>query len=167
MTIQIDDAGYGDLLFGVIIGAYRLETELFYYDLIDVKYWQEPLFEKGLYKEEAKRISLKILKRMQPEDEAIEICQGNILDQAAEAISDKYPEKEIKRCKIQDRAQYLVELAYVNELRNLGYEPIKKRTNNWVKNFWDMYHWVEEDPEERLRWTKSGMPNLKRYKLFR
>ncbi|MFP3951858.1 MAG: hypothetical protein ACLFVP_06970 [Candidatus Bathyarchaeia archaeon] len=167
MTIQIDDGGYGDILFGVVIGAYRPEKDLFYYDLIDVKYWQEPLFEKKVYKREARRIALKLLERMNPIDEVIEVCQGNILDQAAEAIIEEYPDKRIDRCMIEDRAQYLVELAYINELRNLGYEPIKNRTSNWVKNFWDMYHWVEEKPDERLRWTKSGMPNLKRYKLFR
>ena len=38
MTITIDDAGVGDLLFGVIIGAFREETQEFRYEVLDVKY---------------------------------------------------------------------------------------------------------------------------------
>jgi len=81
MTIQIDDAGYGDLLHGVVIGAYQLETDIFYYDLIDVKFWQDPLYEKNLFKEEAAKISLELINRLKPKQgEIIEVCQGNILD---------------------------------------------------------------------------------------
>jgi hypothetical protein len=167
LTIKIDDAGYGDLLYGVVIGAYRPETNHFIYDLIDVKYWQGSLYERKEYLEEAGRITLNLLGRLEPkEDEPIQICQGNILDKAAEVIAEKYGEDRIDRCSIENRAQYLVEMAYLNELRNLGYEPLEERTKNWAKNFWDMYHWIEED-KKRLRWAKKAWPRLQRYKLFR
>ena len=44
MTIIVDDAGSGDLLFGILIGAYRPETAEFKYKLIDVKFFQPELY---------------------------------------------------------------------------------------------------------------------------
>lgn len=168
MTIQIDDAGTGDILFGVVIGAYRPETDHFIYDLIDVKYFQEPIYGDGLHYEEAKRISIELAERLNPkEDEKIIICQGDILDKAAEALTEKFDEDKIERGRIEGRGQYLVELAYTNELRNIGYEPIEERTEKWGKNFWDMYNWIKEKPSKRIKLSKSGFPNLKKYPLFR
>ena len=39
ITVIIDDAGSGDLLFGVVIGAYQSENRDFKYDVIDVEYF--------------------------------------------------------------------------------------------------------------------------------
>lgn len=168
MTIQIDDAGTGDILFGVVIGAYRPETDRFIYDLIDVKYFQEPLYGEGLQYREASRIALELAERMKPEkDEKIIVCQGDVLDKAADALIERYDEEKIERGKIEGRGQYLVELAYTNELRNIGYEPIDERTCKWRKNFWNMYNWVKENPESRKKYSKTGFPNLKKYPLFR
>ena len=44
MTIIVDDAGSGDILFGVIIGAYRVETNEFKYGLVDVKFFQPDVY---------------------------------------------------------------------------------------------------------------------------
>ncbi len=46
MTIVVDDAGSGDLLFGVVIGAYRSEDREFKYGLVDVRYFQVPYFRQ-------------------------------------------------------------------------------------------------------------------------
>lgn len=46
MTIEIDDAGTGDILFGAVIGAYRPEDDHFIYDMIDVRYFQKPVYGK-------------------------------------------------------------------------------------------------------------------------
>jgi len=72
----------------------------------------------------------------------------------------------VERGKIEGHCQYLVELAYTNELRNIGYEPIEDRTEKWGKSFWDMYNWLKED-RRRLRLAKSAYPKLKKYPLFR
>jgi hypothetical protein len=168
LTIQIDDAGTGDILFGVVIGAYRPETDHFIYDLVDVKYFQEPLYGDGLHYDEVKRISIELVQRLGPEkEEKIIICQGDILDKAAEALIEIHSEEKIERGKIEGRGQYLVEIAYTNELRNIGYEPINEREEKWGKNFWDMYNWIKEKPKTRMKFSKSGFPNLKKYPLFR
>ncbi len=167
MTILIDDAGSGDLLFGTVIGAYRPEDDHFIYDLINVKHFQMPLYAKKTHLVEAKRISLELVERLKlREKEKIIVCTGDILNIAGEALLEKYGEEVVERGKIEGRGQKLVELAYINELKNIGYETIEERTEKWGKNFWDMYNWLKAD-KRRLRFAKSAFPNLKKYPLFR
>jgi hypothetical protein len=167
LTILIDDAGSGDLLFGVVIGAYRPEKDQFVYGLIPVKYFQKPLYKKKTYLKEAKRISLELIERLElKEKEEVIVCTGDILNIASEALIEKFGEKVVVRGKIEGPAQKFVELAYINELRNIGYEPLAERTVKWGKNFWDMYNWLKED-KKRLKYAKSAFPNLKKYPLFR
>ncbi|MCW3991458.1 MAG: hypothetical protein NWE79_02030 [Candidatus Bathyarchaeota archaeon] len=167
MTIIIDDAGYGDLLFGVVIGAYRPETGVFIYDIIDVEHFQRPLFSRRGYVSQARRIALELVDRLELSDgEGVELCRGDILDEAAAALTGKFGEDRVARVKVEGEAQRLTELAYLNELRNLGYEPIEDRTERWAKSFFNMLRWLKGNPE-MLRWAKSGWPRLKRYRLFR
>ena len=168
MTIEIDDAGTGDLLHGVVIGAYRPEDDHFLYDMIDVRYFQKPVYREKRHLNEARRLALRLVDRLGlMENEKIVVCTGDILNEAAEALIEEYGEDRVERGKIEDRAQYLVELAYMDELRNIGYEPIEDRTERWGKSFWHMYRWLKKDPGGRLRWAKSGFPNLRRYPLFK
>ena len=167
MTILIDDAGSGDLLFGTVIGAYRPEDDHFIYDLINVKHFQMPLYKEKTHLREARRISLELVERLKlRENEKIIICTGDILNVAAEALLENYGEEVVERGKIEGRGQELVELAYINELKNIGYEPIEERTEKWGKNFWDMYNWLKAD-KRRLKFAKSAFPNLKKYPLFK
>lgn len=167
MAILVDDAGYGDLLFGVVIGAYRPETDNFIYDVIDVRYFQRPLYDKKEYLHEAGRIARKLVERLKPEEgERIEICRGDILDDAAEALIEAFGKGRVVRAKVEGRAQELVEGAYLDEIRNLGYEPIPNRTEKWAKSFFHMLRWLNAHPK-MLRYAKSGWPRLKRFKLFR
>lgn len=168
MTIEIDDAGTGDILFGAVIGAYRPEDDHFIYDMIDVRYFQKPVYGKKRHLNEARRIALSLVDRLGlREEEKILICTGDVLTEAAEALLERYGEEHIERGKIEGRAQFLVERAYTDELRNIGYEAREDRTDKWGKNFWHMYNWVRKDPARRLRWTKSAFPNLKKYPLFK
>jgi hypothetical protein len=167
MTILIDDAGYGDLLYGAVIGAYRPETDEFSYDLVDVKFFQKPLFERKEYQRQAGRIAKKLVERLGLKDgERIEICRGDIMDKAVEALTEMYGEDRITRVKVEGKAQDLIESAYLDEIRNLGYEPIPDRTEKWGKSFWHMYRWLRNNPKMK-KYSKSGWPRLKRFKLFR
>lgn len=167
MTITIDDAGYGDLLFGAVIGAYRVETGEFIYDVIDVKYFQRPLFSSKEYQSEAGRITMNLVEKMKPKvGERVELCRGDILDRAAVALVELFGEEKVVRVKIEGESQRLTELAFVNELRNIGYEPIKKRTDRWAKSFFHMLRWLNAHPK-MLKWAKTGWPRLRRHKLFR
>ena len=168
MTIEIDDAGTGDILFGAVIGAYRPEDDRFIYDVIEVRHFQMPLYKEKTHLEEAKRIVIELVERLDlRENEKIIICTGDVLNVAVEALIEKYGEDVVERGKIEGRAQHLVELAFTDELRNIGFEPLEERTEKWGKNFWHMYKWINKSPKRRLKFAKSAFPNLKKYPLFK
>jgi CxxC-x17-CxxC domain-containing protein len=166
MTLIIDDAGSGDLLFGVVIGAYREETGEFKYDLVDVKFYQD-LFRDKEYLKEASRVTSKLVATLKVKpDEEIHVCQGNIFDVAVADLQKVYGEERVSRVKVVGEAQRLVEIAYLDEIRNLGYEPLAEREAKRAKSFFHMMRWLKANPE-MLRYAKTGWPRLKRYRLFR
>ena len=98
MTIIIDDAGSGDLLFGVVIGAYRSENQDFTYDVIDVKYFQQPRFHQKEYLKQACKIVYSLLDKLEVQnDELIMICSSYIFDTASEFLRKTYGDDKIKK----------------------------------------------------------------------
>ncbi|MGD6933715.1 MAG: CxxC-x17-CxxC domain-containing protein [Candidatus Bathyarchaeia archaeon] len=166
MTVIVDDAGSGDLLFGVVVGAYREETGDFKYDLIDVRFYQENFKEKE-YLQESSRVVSRLVAgfNLAPEEE-IHICQGCIFDVAAEELRKVYGEDRVKRIRVEGEAQRLIEIAYLDEIRNLGYEPLAEREEKRGKSFYHMMRWLKDNPE-MLRYAKTGWPKLKNYQLFK
>ena len=166
MTIIIDDAGTGDLLFGAVIGAFCDSTREFRYEVIDVKYFKALPFSRKAYLKQASKIVSKLLAEMKPKpDEEVHICRGYIFDDAIEKLKQKY-EDRIHRVKVTGEAQDLTEIAYLDELRNLGYEPLEERDNRRAKSFFHMMNWLKKNPD-MLKYAKTGWPRLQRYKLFR
>lgn len=165
MTLQIDDAGVGDLLLGVVIGVYRPETARFDFDVVDVSHFQKGRFGHKTYLGEAARIALRLVERFSPEeDEKIEICSGFVLSEAFRLLRRKYGD-HVAVAKIGGEAQEKTEAAYLSELRNLGYEPISDRDERRARSFFHMLRWVKQD-RSRLRHAKTGWPRLRRYGRF-
>jgi len=166
VTVIIDDAGSGDLLFGVVIGAYRLETEEFTYGLVDVKFFQSELFRQREYLQEASRIASQLAAAMKiNSDEEIHLCQGNIFDETAVEMRRVYGEDRVRRIRVTGKAQWLTEIAYLDEIRNLGYEPLAEREAKRAKSFFHMMRWLKNNPA-MLVYAKTGWPRLARYRLF-
>ena len=166
MTVIVDDAGSGDLLFGVVVGAYREETGEFKYDLIDIKFYQG-IFREKEYMQESSRIVSKLVSWFNlKSDEAVHICQGCIFDVAAEELRKAYGEDRVKRIRVVGEAQRLTEIAYLVEIRNLGYKPLDEREERRAKSFFHMMRWLKDNPE-MLRYAKTGWPRLKNYHLFK
>jgi CxxC-x17-CxxC domain-containing protein len=166
LTLIVDDAGSGDLLFGVVIGAYRQETDEFKYDLIDVRFYQD-IFRKKEYLQESSRVVFKLISKLNlRKDEIVHICQGCIFDVAAEELKKIYGEDRVCRVRVTGEAQRLVEIAYLDEIRNLGYEPLVEREEKRGKSFFHMMRWLKDNPE-MLRYAKTGWPRLKNYHLFK
>lgn len=166
MTLIVDDAGSGDLLFGVVVGAYHEETGRFKYDLIDVRFYQD-IFKEKEYLQESSRVVSRLVSQFELKpDEEIHICQGCIFDVAAEELQKVYGENRVKRIHVEGETQRLVEIAYLDEIRNLGYEPMLEREEKRGKNFFHMMRWLKEKPE-MLRYAKTGWPRLRNYQLFK
>lgn len=167
MTIVVDDAGGGDLLFGVVIGAFRLETEEFGYDVVDVKYFRPPRFGSKAYLRQTSRVVFQLLDRFKlGVDEPIHVCRGNIFDGAVEDLKEKYGADRVRRVIVTGEPQRLTEIAYLDELRNLGYEPVRERDKKRAKSFFHMMNWLEKNPD-KLIYAKTGWPRLAKYRLFR
>jgi CxxC-x17-CxxC domain-containing protein len=167
LTIIVDDAGSGDLLFGVVVGAFRLETGEFKYGLIDVKFFQPDLYCKKEYFSESAKITAELLAGLQVKpDEEVHLCQGYIFDAAAAELQKAYGEERVRRIRVTGEAQRLTEIAYLDEIRNLGYEPLPEREEKRAKSFFHMMRWLKADPK-RMMYAKSAWPRLKRYRLFK
>lgn len=167
MTIVVDDAGIGDLLFGVVIGAFRCETQEFAYEIVDVKYFRAPRFRSKDYLKQASRVVLQLMDRFKLNvDEPIQICRGYIFDEAVKDLKERYSADRIRRINVTGEPQRLTEIAYLDELRNLGYEPVEERDEKRAKSFFHMMNWLEKNPD-KLIYAKTGWPRLSRYRLFR
>lgn len=148
---------------GAVIGAHRPETDEFVYDVIDVVFFQKPIFSKKKYQDRASEIVFELLDRLKArEDEQIIICSSYIFDRTIRDLKRKYGRGRLTVTKIVGRTQHLVETAYIDEVRNLGYEPILERENKRAKNFFHMLRWLKKD-RRRLRYAKTGWPRLGRY----
>ena len=167
VTVVIDDAGSGDLLFGVVIGAFRDETAEFKYGLVDVKFFQSKLFRQREYSPESSRIVSELVAALKVKPgEEIHVCQGNFFDEAVVELRKVYGEDCVRRVKVTGEPQRLTEIAYLDEIRNLGYEPLAERETRRAKSFFHMMRWLKANPA-MLRYAKTGWPRLARYRLFK
>ncbi|MBO0887583.1 hypothetical protein J2P12_00630 [Candidatus Bathyarchaeota archaeon] len=163
MTVQVDDAGVGDLLFGAIVGAHRKETDEFHYDVIPVRYFQNPDFRRKLYLKKATELTFHLLQDIRlGDDEEIEICSSFLFDEARPELGKHFGKERVKVSVISGKAQDNVETAYLDEIRNLGYKPLPDRDERRARSFFHMLRWVKNDPD-RLRFAKTGWPRLKKY----
>jgi CxxC-x17-CxxC domain-containing protein len=167
LTIIVDDAGSGDLLFGMVIGAYREETDEFKYGVIDVKFFQPNLYCGKGYLSESSRIVSELLNGLKVQQkEEVHLCQGYVFDEAAAELQKLYGEERIRRIRVIGEAQRLTEIAYLDEIRNLGYEPLPEREEKRAKSFFHMMRWLRANPA-MLAYAKTGWPRLRRYNLFK
>ena len=77
-----------------------------------------------------------------------------------------YGEDRVKRIRVIGETQRLVEIAYLDEIRNLGYEPLVEREDKRGKSFFHMMRWLKDNPE-MLKYAKTGWPRLKNYQMFK
>jgi len=151
----------------VVIGAFRCETQEFKYDVLDVKYFRYPRFRSKEYLKEASKVVFQLLDKLQvKKGEQIQICRGYIFDEAVDRLREVYGDSRVDRITVTGEPQRLTEIAYLDEIRNLGYEPVKERDEKKAKSFFHMMNWLKKNPE-KLVYAKTGWPRLQRYRLFR
>ncbi len=148
---------------GAVIGAHRQETDEFHYDVIPVRYFQNPDFRRKLYLKKATEVTLRLLQQMKLGlEEPIEICSSFVFDETRPELVRQFGEKRVRTSVITGRAQDNVETAYLDEVRNLGYNPLPDRDEKRARSFFHMLRWVKNDPT-RMNLAKTGWPRLKRY----
>ena len=80
-------------------------------------------------------------------DEEVHLCQGYIFDEAAADLKKTLDEKLVQRIRVVGEPQRLTEIAYLDEIRNLGYEPLAEREEKRAKSFFHMMRWLKAHPE--------------------
>ncbi len=155
------------MLFGVVIGAYHSESQEFTYDVIDVQYFQPPRFSKKEYLKQASSIVFRLLGRLCLDpDEPIMICNSYLFDEAVEQLRQAYGPNRVCRVKVTEEPQRLTELAYLDEVRNLGYDPLLNREEKRAQSFFHMLRWLKKNPD-KVKYAKTGWPRLSRYRVIR
>ncbi len=151
----------------MVIGAFRCETQEFRYDILDVRYFRHPRFQSKEYLRQASKVVFQLLGKLElKKDEQIQVCRGYIFDEAVKGLKEMYGDNQVDRITVTGEPQRLTEIAYLDEIRNLGYEPIEERDEKKAKSFFHMMNWLRKNPE-KLIYAKTGWPRLQRYGLFR
>lgn len=160
-AIQVDDAGWGFPLGGVMIGATdgrRVET-----GLVPVDYFQGERFERHEYLGYAAMVTQELLKRFdaQPDDTLIEICTGYVNVGSKEAL--RKAGYEVKVAEITGLLQDELERHFAAYVKALGYDGYvdPKETHDPKNPFKNIMKWIEEKPEERMRLAKTGWKYFK------
>ncbi|MCK4933619.1 hypothetical protein KAS06_03010, partial [Candidatus Bathyarchaeota archaeon] len=81
-------------------------------------------------------------------------------------LEKKFGNARIHKVKVTGEPQRLTETAYLDEIRNLGYEPLNEREEKRAKSFFHMMRWLKKNPD-KIKLAKTGWPRLSKYRLFR
>lgn len=169
--IEIDDAGWGDLVGGVIIGGYNPLNEEFRWAEVPVEHFQGEAFDRKDYLVAAKRVVNKVLGdlRVDKRFHRVAMCTGYVLNHAARSLRQKG--WRVVRRKIEGPCQELVEERFRKELIKTGVPPgMLVNVPSGANRFMQLFKWVKEEPEERERFVKTGWNSWQskwRPRLFR
>jgi len=155
--ILIDDAGWGDLILGVVIGALQLPRGRYMRRRIPVSSFQSPNFENKRYLDDAVKIAKEIVEVMQPDSETrFKVCTGYVLS----GIRDYLRKKgfNVQEAKITGKLQEMVERSYIRWCIEVGV-PAERLEDR--RRFWTLLEWVAERPELREKLVKTGWKRWK------
>jgi methionine synthase II (cobalamin-independent) len=160
--ILIDDAGWGDLILGVVIGALKRPTHRYipisYMERrIPVSSFQPPNFENKRYLDDAVKIAEEIVEAMQPDVETrFKVCSGYVLSSIRRHLQDKG--FNVEEVEITGELQEMVERSYVRWCIEVGV-PAERLVDE--RRFSTLLEWVAEKPEIREKLVKTGWKSWK------
>ena len=155
--ILIDDAGWEDLILGVVIGALKLPERRYMERRIPVKSFQPPNFEDKRYLDDAVKIGEEIVEVMQPDKETrFKVCSGYVLFSIREYLRDQG--FNVEEVQITGELQEMVERSYVKWCNEVGV-PTERLGDKRL--FWTLLEWVAERPKIREKLVKTGWKSWK------
>jgi hypothetical protein len=160
--ITIDDAGTGSPIGGIAIGYHirsfsrsidRLEAEL-----IDIKFFQLPLFEQKAYLDEVAGVITKHLSSYPPSEWGICICTGYVFTKAREALVKLG--YNVRTDQITDPLQCFIENKFWNYLEQTCHVPAyqlftPRNDKEHQALFGSLLHYIKEHPEV-MPYCKTG-----------
>jgi hypothetical protein len=156
--ILVDDAGWGDLLLGVVIGALKPPDRRYMERRIPTSSFQSPNFENKKYLEDAVKIADEIVEVMQPDVEtSFKICSGFVLSSIRRHLRERG--FKVEKVEIRGELQEMVERSYVRWCVEVGVPEERMQDK---KRFWTLLEWVAERPDLREGLVKTGWTSWKR-----
>ncbi|MFW9971156.1 MAG: hypothetical protein ACFFDF_13265 [Candidatus Odinarchaeota archaeon] len=157
MTIEIDDAGTGDLVGDAFIGFLRKETGELIFKTLSVELFQGENWKNKMPMD----ASVKLVKdgltelNFQNKSEKVELCRGNIFDKVRNYFIEKGIDYE--DAIIEGKLQDAVEEKFIEHLRNdMGIRSKQLTTKSGAKRFFILFNWVCYDVFKREKFVKSG-----------
>ena len=156
--ILIDDAGWGDLTLGVVIGALKPPDRRYMERRIPVSSFQPPNFENKKYLDDAVKITDEIVEVMQPDMESsFKVCSGYVLSSIRRHLRELG--FKVEEVEITGELQEMVERSYVRWCIEVGV-PAERLEDK--RRFWTLLEWVAERPELREKLVKTGWKSWKK-----
>ncbi|MFQ6065052.1 MAG: hypothetical protein ACE5L6_06220 [Candidatus Bathyarchaeia archaeon] len=158
MVILIDDAGWGDLILGVVIGALKLPDCRYMERRIPVSSFQPPNFEKKKYLDDTVRIADEIVEVMQPDMEtSFKVCSGYVLSSVRRHLRERG--FKVEEVEVTGELQEKVERGYIRWCTEMGV-PAERLEDE--RRFWTFLEWVAEEPKIREKLVKTGWRSWKK-----
>ncbi|MFW9877263.1 MAG: hypothetical protein ACFFG0_29585 [Candidatus Thorarchaeota archaeon] len=173
-TIEIDDAGTGDLVGDAFIGFHDTETRKIIFQSVPVGLYNEANKDKDRPKKHVVEIIKKGLRTLNhSKGDRILLCRGDCFDLVREYFNENkiYYEPAI----IEGELQNAVEGRYIQHLRKLGIPTSNLTVEAGAQRYFISFNWVCRDFPNRERFVKTGFPSwkkkwrkiaLKRYKKY-
>lgn len=157
-TIEIDDAGTGDLVGDAFIGFRDMETGKTIFRSVPVGLYSEGNTNEDpprKYIVKIVRDGLKALNHRK--EDRILLCRGACFDLVRKYFdeNDIYYEPAIIEGELQDA----VEGRFVNHLRKLGISSKKLTKEAGIQRYFILFNWVCRDFPNRERFVKRGFPS--------
>ncbi|UCG36357.1 MAG: hypothetical protein JSV64_07040 [Candidatus Bathyarchaeota archaeon] len=167
-VILVDNAGWGELILGVVIGALNLNLQdpRYMERRIPISSFQSPNFEKKEYLDDTVKIANKIVQVMQLDVGAtFKVCSGYVLSSIREYLRGRG--FRVEEVEVIGELQEKVERGYIRWCKEMGV-PAERLEDK--ERFWIFLEWVSERPELREKLVKTGWRSWKkkwREKAFR
>jgi hypothetical protein len=155
MTIEIDDAGTGDLIGDAFILIWRRERNDLIIKNIPLEIYQSSDFNI-LSKNHTKEVLIEALNKLGvSKQEEIYMCTGNIFDEARVYLREN--QYNLIDSKIEGYLQDKVEDTYLNHIIEEYGVPDKLLTRESGKNrFFKLFNWIGKDFPRREVYVKTG-----------
>ncbi len=148
----MDDAGWGDLILGVVIGALKLPDHKYMERRIPTQSFQPPNFENKRYLDDADKISEEIVDVMRPDEEnRFKVCSGYVLSSVRRYLENRG--FTVEKVEITGELQERVEKGFMDWCVEVGV-PLEKTGNR--RRFWKFLKWVAEKPDVGEKLVKTG-----------
>ena len=160
-TIEIDDAGTGDLVGDAFIGFRDTSTGKTIFHSVPVVLYNEENKDDDQPKKHILKVIIKGLRALNHnEGDRILLCRGNCFDLVREYFDENkiYYEPAIVEGELQDA----VEGRFIQHLRKLGVRSNNLTVDSGIKRYFLLFNWVCRDFPNRERYVKTGFPSWKK-----